>query len=63
VTNGCSVEGKEKRTKNRSLGNTSCKWSEIGAVISDGDVLRPVGKVRFNEGEHSVREAKRGGES
>ena len=63
MTNGCSVEGKEKRTKNRSLGNTSCKWSATGAVISDGDVLRPVGKVRCNEGEGSVREAKNRRES
>ncbi len=63
MTNGCSVEGKEKRTKNRFLGNTSCKCSGIGAVITDGDVLRPVGKVRFNEEERSVREDKSGGES
>ena len=63
MTNGFSEEGTEKRTKNRSMGNTSCKWSGIGAVISDGDVLRPVGKVRFNERDRSVREAKNGGES
>ena len=63
MTNGCSVEGKEKRIKNRSLGNTGCKWSGTGAVISDGDVLRPVGEVRFNEGERRVRKSKSGGES
>ena len=63
MTNECSVEGKEKRTKKRSLGDTSCKWSGTGAVISDGDVLRPVDKVRCNEGERSVRETKSGGES
>ena len=63
MTNEYSVEGKEKRTKNRSLWNTSCKWSGTGAVISDGDVLRPVDKVGCNEGEGSVRETKSGGES
>jgi len=62
MTNGCSVEGKEKRTKNRSLGNTSCKWSGIGAVISDGDVLRPVGEVRDNDGDIRIREVKSRGE-
>ena len=63
MTNGCSVKGKEKRTKNRSLLDSSAKWYGAGMVIYDGDVLRPVGEVRFNKGERSVREAKSGRES
>ena len=63
MTNGCGVKGKEKRTKNRSLWDSSDKWYGAGMVISDGDVLRTVGEVRGNEGESSVREAKNRRES
>ena len=34
------------------------KWYGAGMVISDGDVLRPVGEVSGKEGESSVREVK-----
>ena len=62
MTNGCGVKGKEKRTKSGPLWDSSGKWYEAGMVISDGDVLRPVGEVRGNEGESSVREVKSRGE-
>ena len=62
VTNGCSGKGKEKRTKNQSLYNASDKWSGAGTVVSDVDVLRPVGEVRGNDGEIRVSEVKSRGE-
>jgi len=45
VTNGSSVKGEEKRTKNRSLGDTSGKSRRVRAVVSDGDVLRAISEV------------------
>ena len=62
VTNGCSGKGKEKWTKNQSLYDASDKWSAAGTVVSDVDVLRPVGEVRGNDGEIKVREVKSRGE-
>ena len=44
--------------KNQSLYNASDKWSGAGTVVSDVDVLRPVGEVRGNDGEIRVREVK-----
>ena len=42
--------------------NASDKWSGAGTVVSDVDVLRPVGEVRGNDGEIRVREVKSRGE-
>lgn len=63
MPNGCCVESEEKRAKDRSLRNTGEKWDRVGAVFTNGNMLRAISKVGGHERESSTRETKGGGES
>jgi len=47
AANRGSVERKKKRTKDRTLGNTSGNEKRIGALIVNGNLMEAVGEVGF----------------
>jgi len=47
-SNRGGVDAEKMGTENRTLGNTSGNMSRCRGVISDGDLLRAIGKIGFN---------------
>ena len=60
VSEWSSVETKEKRTKNRTLGNTSRDGGRGGRVRLNRNRLGAIGEIRRNEGEGRTGDTKVG---
>ena len=60
VANWCSVESEKKGAKDRSLRNTSEERNGVRSMITNGNILRAVSKVRGNEREGCTGETKSG---